>query len=152
MGVGFSGAGPDGFRRVPVGLPIIVTPLPPALSYCVVNTNGRELLLACLDAIDRTHPAGVEREVLVLDNASDDGSAAAVRARGGDAVLIERERRTGKAENDSTLMQQAKGEYCLLLNEDSELRPGRDCGAARGARTRPESEGEVTPPIRELAQ
>jgi len=101
-----------------------VTPLPPALSYCVVNTNGREHLLACLDAIDRTHPDGVEREVLVLDNASDDGSAAAVRARGGDAALIERERRTGKAANDSTLMQEARGEYCLLLNEDAELRPG----------------------------
>lgn len=97
--------------------------MPPALSYCVVNTNGRELLLACLEAIDRTHPAGVQREVLVLDNASSDGSADAVRARGGDAVLIERERRSGKAENDSTLMQEAKGEYCLLLNEDSELRP-----------------------------
>jgi N-acetylglucosaminyl-diphospho-decaprenol L-rhamnosyltransferase len=104
--------------------PIIVTPLPPALSYCVVNTNGREHLLACLEAIDRTHPAGVEREVLVLDNASDDGSAAAVRARGGDAFLIERERRTGKAANDSTLLQEAGGEYCLLVNEDAELRPG----------------------------
>jgi N-acetylglucosaminyl-diphospho-decaprenol L-rhamnosyltransferase len=101
-----------------------VTPLPPALSYCVVNTDGRELLLACLEAIDRTHPAGVERQVLVLDNASTDGSADAVRARGGDAVLIERQRRTGKAANDSTLMQEAEGEYCLLLNEDSELRPG----------------------------
>ena len=52
------------------------------LSYCVVNTNGRDDLLACLDAIERTHPEGVEREVLVLDNASDDGSAEAVRERG----------------------------------------------------------------------
>ncbi len=101
-----------------------MTDLPPALSYCVVNTNGRELLLACLETIDRTHPPQLEREVLVLDNASDDGSAAAVRARGGDAVVIERERRTGKAENDSALLQEAGGEYCLLLNEDSELRPG----------------------------
>jgi N-acetylglucosaminyl-diphospho-decaprenol L-rhamnosyltransferase len=98
--------------------------LPPALSYCVVNTDGRELLLSCLEAIDRTHPEGVEREVLVLDNASEDGSAAAVRARGGDAVLIERRRRSGKAANDSTLLQEARGEYCLLLNEDSELLPG----------------------------
>ena len=102
----------------------MVSALPPTLSYCVVNTNGRELLLACLEAIDRTHPAGVERELLVLDNASTDGSAAAVRARGGDAVLIERRRRTGKAENDSSLMEAANGEFCLLLNEDSELRPG----------------------------
>ena len=98
--------------------------LSPALSYCVVNTNGREYLLACLAAIERVHPEGVEREILVLDNASADGSAEAVRALGGEIRLIALERRTGKAENDSTLMREAKGRYCLLLNEDSELRPG----------------------------
>ncbi|HEX9968221.1 MAG TPA: glycosyltransferase family 2 protein, partial [Solirubrobacterales bacterium] len=38
--------------------------------------------------------------------------------------LIALERRAGKAENDSTLLREAGGEYCLLLNEDSELRPG----------------------------
>lgn len=96
----------------------------PALSYCVVNTNGRELLLACLEAVERNHPAGVEHEVLVLDNASRDGSAEAVRERGGAVRLIALERRTGKAENDSTLLREARGRYCLLLNEDSELRPG----------------------------
>lgn len=89
-----------------------------------MNTNGREFLLECLAAIERTHPAGVEREILVLDNASDDGSAAAVRALGGEIQLIALERRTGKAENDSTLMREARGRYCLLLNEDSELQPG----------------------------
>ncbi len=95
----------------------------PALSYCVVNTNGREHLLACLGAIERTHPPGIEREILVLDNASDDGSAEAVLALDGDIRLIALERRTGKAENDSTLLREASGDYCLLLNEDSELRP-----------------------------
>jgi N-acetylglucosaminyl-diphospho-decaprenol L-rhamnosyltransferase len=99
------------------------------LSYCVVNTNGREMLLACLAAIKRTHPAGVSREVLVLDNASTDGSAAAVKALGGaEAELIEQPRRTGKAANDSLLMARAQGRYCLLLNEDSELRPGATAG------------------------
>jgi N-acetylglucosaminyl-diphospho-decaprenol L-rhamnosyltransferase len=101
-----------------------VTAVAPTLSYCVVNTNGRDYLLACLEAIERTHPPGVEREVLVLDNASGDGSVEAVRARAGDTRLIGRERRTGKGENDSTLMREARGKYCLLLNEDSELRPG----------------------------
>jgi N-acetylglucosaminyl-diphospho-decaprenol L-rhamnosyltransferase len=96
----------------------------PTLSYCIVNTNGRELLLECLAAIERTHPAGVEREILVLDNASDDGSAEAVRGLGGEIRLIALERRSGKAENDSALMREANGRYCLLLNEDSELQPG----------------------------
>jgi N-acetylglucosaminyl-diphospho-decaprenol L-rhamnosyltransferase len=98
--------------------------LPPALSYCVVNTNGREYLLACLRAIEETHPEGVEREIIVLDNASDDGSADAVRALGGEIRLIELQGRSGKAENDSRLLREAQGRYCLLLNEDSELRSG----------------------------
>jgi GT2 family glycosyltransferase len=98
--------------------------LPPTLSYCVVNTNGREYLLACLQAIADTHPPEIEHEVLVLDNASTDGSADAVRALGRDIRLVERQRPTGKAENDSILMRQAQGRYCLLLNEDSEIREG----------------------------
>jgi GT2 family glycosyltransferase len=99
------------------------------LSYCVVNTNGRQLLLACLDEVERSHPAGTEAEVLVLDNASNDGSADAVRSRG-DAIgdlplrLLALERRQGKAQNDSLLLQEAAGRYCLLLNEDTELQAG----------------------------
>jgi GT2 family glycosyltransferase len=102
----------------------MVASVPPTLSYCVVNTNGREDLLACLDAIERTDPAAIESEVLVLDNASSDGSAEAVRALGRDIHLIELERPAGKAANDSTLLAEARGRFCLLLNEDSELRPG----------------------------
>jgi N-acetylglucosaminyl-diphospho-decaprenol L-rhamnosyltransferase len=101
------------------------------LSYCVVNTNGREDLLTCLAALRSTHPAGVEHEVLVLDNRSDDGSPDAVRtwiAAAGDfgstVRLIERDRRAGKSENDTLLLREARGELCLLLNEDSELCAG----------------------------
>jgi GT2 family glycosyltransferase len=95
------------------------------VSFCVVNTNGRELLMRCLDAVA---PARAElrvpSEVLVLDNASDDGSAAAVRARGEQIELIEPGERRGKAWADSELMARARGRYCLLLNEDSELLAG----------------------------
>jgi N-acetylglucosaminyl-diphospho-decaprenol L-rhamnosyltransferase len=101
------------------------------LSYCIVNTNGREHLRACLEAIARTHPAGIGHEILLLDNASDDGSvelardAASAEPRIGDALrLIELERRDGKAANDTRLLTEARGELCLLLNEDSELLDG----------------------------
>jgi GT2 family glycosyltransferase len=66
----------------------------------------------------------VEHELLVLDNASDDGSADAVRERHPEARLFALDRRTGKADNDSLLLREARGRYCLLLNEDSELRDG----------------------------
>jgi GT2 family glycosyltransferase len=90
----------------------------------VVNTGGRDYVLDCLAAIERTHPEGVEHEVLVLDNASGDGSAEAVREHYPDARLFALERREGKADNDSRLLKAARGRYCLLMNEDSELRDG----------------------------
>jgi N-acetylglucosaminyl-diphospho-decaprenol L-rhamnosyltransferase len=93
----------------------------------VVNTNGGPLLARCLDAIERTTPADVDHEVLVLDNASVDGSADAARGRPR-VRLIQLDRRTGKAANDSTLLQAASGRFCLLLNEDAEL-----CDGAVGA-------------------
>jgi GT2 family glycosyltransferase len=93
------------------------------LSFCVVNTNGGPLLARCLDAIERTVPADVAYEVLVLDNASDDGSTAAAHDRPHTRVIA-LERRTGKAANDSTLLQAASGSFCLLLNEDAELCDG----------------------------
>jgi N-acetylglucosaminyl-diphospho-decaprenol L-rhamnosyltransferase len=80
--------------------------------------------MACLAAIERTHPPDVEHELLVLDNASDDGSADAVRERFPRARLFALERREGKAANDSLLLRESRGAYCLLLNEDAEPREG----------------------------
>jgi N-acetylglucosaminyl-diphospho-decaprenol L-rhamnosyltransferase len=120
----------------------------------VVNTGGRDYLLDCLAAIKRTHPPGVEYELLVLDNASGDGSAEAVREQHPDARLFALERRTGKADNDSLLLKEARGRFCLLLNEDSELREGAarallealeaDPGAAAAGAQLLTSEGEPT--------
>lgn len=131
------------------------------LSYCVVNTDGRDHLIACLEAIRRAHPAAVEGEILVLDNASSDGSPQAVRewarqtGSEGTLRLIERDRRAGKAENDTILLREARGDLCLLLNEDAELREGavqalvaalraRPDAAVAGARLR-DSEGRAVP-------
>jgi GT2 family glycosyltransferase len=95
------------------------------LTYCVVNTSQRELLLRGLDAIARERAAlPFASEVLVLDNGSRDGSAEAARAHPAVDDTIALGERRGKAANDSELLRRARGRYALLLNEDSELRPG----------------------------
>src|SRR3954452_369156 len=95
------------------------------VSFCVVNTDQRELLLRCLDAIaDERERLPFTTEVLVLDNASTDGSAGAARRHPTVTEVVALDQRRGKGENDSHLLQRARGRFCLLLNEDSELRPG----------------------------
>jgi N-acetylglucosaminyl-diphospho-decaprenol L-rhamnosyltransferase len=97
----------------------------PEVSYCVVNTAQRDLLARALDSIAAERERlGLACEVLVLDNASGDGSEAlAQRHRAVDEVIA-LNRRRGKAVNDSELLRRARGRYALLMNEDTELRPG----------------------------
>jgi len=95
------------------------------LSYCVVNTSQRELLMRGLDAIARERRSvPFATEVLVLDNGSRDGSAQAAREHPAVDETIALSKRRGKALNDSELLRRARGRYALLLNEDSELLPG----------------------------
>jgi N-acetylglucosaminyl-diphospho-decaprenol L-rhamnosyltransferase len=95
------------------------------LSYCVVNTSQRDLLLRGLDAIERERATlPFAAEVLVLDNGSRDGSAQAAGEHPVTGEVIALRERRGKALNDSELLRRARGRYALLLNEDSELCPG----------------------------
>jgi N-acetylglucosaminyl-diphospho-decaprenol L-rhamnosyltransferase len=95
------------------------------LSYCVVSTDQRPLLRYCLDAIARERATvPFATEVLVLDNASTDGSAEAARAHPATTEVVVSQERRGRAENHSDLLRRAHGRYCLLLNEDNELEPG----------------------------
>jgi N-acetylglucosaminyl-diphospho-decaprenol L-rhamnosyltransferase len=95
------------------------------ITFCVVNTEQRGLLRYCLDAIARERATvNFETEVLVLDNASRDGSAEVARQHPVTSEVIALTERRGKGVNDSELLRRARGRFCLLLNEDSELEPG----------------------------
>jgi N-acetylglucosaminyl-diphospho-decaprenol L-rhamnosyltransferase len=110
------------------------------LSFCVVNTSQRELLLRGLDAVARERAAlPFASEVLVLDNGSRDGSAQAARDHPAVDELIALGERRGKALNDSELLRRARGRYALLLNEDSELLPGAVLALHAALEARPDA-------------
>src|SRR5437588_121594 len=94
--------------------------MPPIeLSFCVVNTSQRALLLRGLDAIARERERlPFASEVLVLDNGSRDGSARAAREHPAVDEVVALSWRRGKAENDSELLRRARRAYALLLNAD----------------------------------
>ncbi len=112
------------------------------LSYCVVNTSQRELMLRGLDAIARERGSGdlpFATEAIVLDNGSRDGSTQAAREHPAVDEVIALPERRGKALNDSTLMARARGAYALLLNEDSELAPGATLALWQALQAHPEA-------------
>jgi GT2 family glycosyltransferase len=71
-------------------------------------------LLACLESL-----AGTAAEVVVLDNASEDGSAEAVRERFPDVRLIAQSHRAGFGANHNTVIRATTGRYVYVLNEDT---------------------------------
>ena len=95
----------------------------PRLSVVVLSWNTRDLTLACLAALERDGFVG-GREVVVVDNASSDGSVEAVRARFPATKLVVNceNRLFAAACNQGALA--AHGDWLCLLNSDTEVAPG----------------------------
>jgi GT2 family glycosyltransferase len=89
----------------------------PDLSVVIVNYNGRPFLKECLDSL---HDAfnGYSWEVIVVDNASADGSREYLRSRR-DIRLIESEANTGFTGGNNIGVGSARGKFALLLNSDT---------------------------------
>ena len=90
---------------------------PPAVSIVVSSYNTREMTLDCLRSIaTRTHTS---HEVILLDNASTDGSAEAVASQFPDVRLLAETENHGFAQGNNIAIRHARGEYVLLLNPDT---------------------------------
>ena len=96
---------------------------PGLLSVCIVNWNTRELLAACL-AYLQAHPYCGPCQVVVVDNGSQDGSAELVRSRFPQVRLIANETNLGYAAATNQALRASEGELLLLLNADTQVRPG----------------------------
>lgn len=90
------------------------------ISVIIVNWNTKDLLRACLTSVCRTMNE-LAHEVIIVDNASRDGSVAMVRAEFPQAILIENGTNRGFGAANNQAFAIMKGRYALLLNTDTVL-------------------------------
>lgn len=90
------------------------------LSIIIVNWNVRELLNRCLNSIF-FHLGGQEFEVIVVDNASQDGSVEMIRQQFPQVKLIANSENCGFARACNQGIKIAEGKYLLILNPDTEV-------------------------------
>ena len=95
----------------------------PVLSVVVVNYNTRQATSACLRSVLQASPS-VDLELIVVDNGSTDGSAAAFREGFPAATVIDAGENLGFARGVNRGAQAASGEWLLLLNPDTLTLPG----------------------------
>ncbi|WP_431284852.1 glycosyltransferase family 2 protein [Humitalea sp. 24SJ18S-53] len=90
----------------------------PAVTVVIVTWNCRDLALRCLRELAAADlPGG--REVIVVDNASADGTAAALAQAFPDVRVIANTANTGFAAANNQALALARGRYALLLNPDA---------------------------------
>jgi GT2 family glycosyltransferase len=115
----------------------------PALSVIVVSWNVRDLLRDCLLALPAA-TAGLVAEVIVVDNASDDGSAEMVEAAFPRVMLLRNDANVGFARANNRGMAAARGRHLVLLNSDTVAHPNSITDMVRFLDERPRA-GAASP-------
>src|SRR3954469_2302985 len=94
----------------------------PSLSIVIPTHDTRELTLRCLDSLRASPLPG--REVVLVDDASRDGTAEAVAARHPEVVVLRNEEPARFTRSANRGLARASGEVLLLLNSDTEVETG----------------------------
>jgi N-acetylglucosaminyl-diphospho-decaprenol L-rhamnosyltransferase len=94
------------------------------VTVSIVNHSSREDTLRCLASLASDAGRRVRAEVVVLDNASDDGSAEAIRAAHPDVSVIAQGVRRGFGANQNAIIAATAARYVLVLNNDTLVAPG----------------------------
>jgi GT2 family glycosyltransferase len=93
------------------------------LSILIVNWNSRNLLRKCLESIRRTC-ADLAPQVVVVDGGSFDGCAEMVAADFPEVEFVQSCDNIGFGRSNNLGFERVRGEALLLLNPDTEIRPG----------------------------
>ena len=91
------------------------------LSIIIINYNVKEFLLNLLDSI-RNAVKNISTEIIIVDNASDDGSVEILREKFPNIKLIANNKNVGFGSANNQAMEAAKGKYFLLINPDAIVR------------------------------
>lgn len=93
------------------------------LSIIILNYNTKDLLRDCLRSVAGAMAGGFVYEVIVVDNASTDGSAAMIKKEFPQIKLIESKKNLGYAGGNNLGLKVATGKYLLFLNSDVIIKP-----------------------------
>jgi len=93
------------------------------ISIVIVSWNAKHYLEMCLDSLAATAPRR-SMEILVLDNASTDGSAEMVEARFPQVKLIRSRENLGFSRGNNVAIRECRGRYIALVNSDVVILPG----------------------------
>lgn len=85
----------------------------------ILSYNTKELLRDCIRSIKKSELEGITYEIVVVDNASRDGSAEIVRKEFPDITLIANKENIGYSKGNNLGVQEAKGRYIVFLNADT---------------------------------
>ena len=109
------------------------------LSLIIPNWNGAAVLADCVAGVlADLEGSGIRYEVIVVDDASSDGSAEAVRARFPQVSVVLNARNNGFAFTVNTGIRRSRGDYVLLLNNDAKPEPGAMLHVLTYLRSHPE--------------
>lgn len=93
----------------------------PQLSIVIVAWNVADLVLQCLDSIERT-ASGLSHEIILVDNASSDDVVVRVQARYPAVRIIRNEQNVGFPRANNQALPFVRGKYLLYLNPDTQVR------------------------------
>jgi GT2 family glycosyltransferase len=94
------------------------------VTVSIVHASGPELTLECLESLEHDAERRASVEVVVLDNAADDGLVDAIHARFPAVRVIAQRRRAGFGENHNTIIRASESTYVFVLNPDTSVPPG----------------------------
>jgi len=108
-------------------------PTAPICSVCIANYNGVGLLDDCLGSVF-AQQGGCDIEVIIHDDASTDDSVAFLRSKYPQVELLASHENVGFCVANNRLVEHARGEFVLLLNNDAALHPDAVQALAHAAR------------------